>query len=43
MRGHTTRKERTRRQMLIKAFVWVFIALFTFSVAGGLIAIVAAR
>lgn len=41
MRGHTTRKERTRRAMWLKALVWVFIVIFTFSVAGGLIAIVA--
>ena len=41
MKGYTTRRERTRRQMLIKAFVWIFIVIFTFSVAGGLIAIVA--
>ncbi len=36
---HETRAKRTRREMLIKAGVWIFILLFTFSVAGGIVAI----
>ena len=36
---HETRAKRTRRELLIKTGVWIFILLFTFSVAGGIIAI----
>ncbi|MDE2481031.1 MAG: hypothetical protein KGN02_02430 [bacterium] len=35
---HETKAARTRRQLWIKAGVWIFILLFTFSVAGGILA-----
>jgi hypothetical protein len=35
---HTTRVHRARRQMLKRAFIWLFVMVFAFSVAGGLIA-----
>jgi hypothetical protein len=35
---HATRAHRARREMLKRAFVWVFILLFAFTVAGGLVA-----
>jgi hypothetical protein len=40
---HSTRAQRARREALKRAFVWVFILLFTFTVAGGLVAAVVAR
>jgi hypothetical protein len=36
---HTTRAQRARREMAKRAFIWVFIALFAFTVAGGLVAV----
>jgi hypothetical protein len=36
---HSTRVHRARREMLKRAFIWVFIVLFAFTVAGGLVAI----
>ena len=36
---HSTRAHRARREMLKRAFVWVFILLFAFTVAGGLVAV----
>lgn len=38
---HTTRAHRARRESLKRAFVWIFIILFAFTVAGGLVAVVA--
>jgi hypothetical protein len=35
---HETRAKRARRSRLLKAFVWVFIVIFAFSIAGGVIA-----
>jgi type VI protein secretion system component VasF len=35
---HTTRAQRARAGLWKRAFVWIFIFLFAFSVAGGLIA-----
>ena len=40
---HTTRAHRARREALKRAFIWVFILLFAFTVAGGLVAVVALR
>jgi hypothetical protein len=39
--SHTTRAQRARREAVKRAFVWIFILLFAFTVAGGLVAIVA--
>jgi hypothetical protein len=36
---HQTRAERSRRELLIKAGVWVFIFVFAFSVVGGIFAL----
>jgi hypothetical protein len=35
---HQTRAKRSQVEMLKRLFIWVFIFLFVFSVAGGLIA-----
>ena len=35
---HETKAQRSRRQFWVKAGVWIFILLFTFSVAGGILA-----
>ncbi|HUN30285.1 MAG TPA: hypothetical protein VMV65_10815 [Alphaproteobacteria bacterium] len=40
---HETRARRARREMWKKAFIWAFIVLFAFSVAGGVIAIAVVR
>lgn len=40
---HETRAKRTRREMWKKAFIWAFIVVFAFSVAGGVIAIAVVR
>lgn len=37
---HTTRAQRARREALKRAFIWIFIILFSFTVAGGLVAFV---
>lgn len=37
---HTTRAHRARREGVKRAFIWAFILLFAFSVAGGLVAFV---
>ncbi len=37
--NHTTRASRRRKQMLLRAGVWVFIFLFAFSIVGGLLAV----
>ncbi len=36
---HQTKAKRARRQLWIKAGVWVFVIVFAFSVAGGILAI----
>jgi hypothetical protein len=36
---HTTRAHRARREMVKRAFVWAFIIVFAFTVAGGLVAV----
>jgi len=36
---HTTKSARARREMLLRAGVWIFIFVFAFSVAGGLVII----
>jgi hypothetical protein len=36
---HETRARRSRRDFLKRLFIWAFIVLFAFSVAGGVVAI----
>lgn len=36
---HETRAKRARREQIKRGFVWAFIVLFAFSVAGGVIAV----
>ncbi|HUA08344.1 MAG TPA: hypothetical protein VMA98_03655 [Candidatus Acidoferrales bacterium] len=36
---HETRSKRARREFWKRAFIWAFIVLFAFSVAGGVIAV----
>lgn len=38
-RAYPTRAARKRKQMLLRAGVWVFIFLFAFSIVGGLLAV----
>lgn len=33
---HETRSKRMRRQRWLKAGIWIFLAIFAFSVAGGI-------
>jgi hypothetical protein len=40
---HETRARRSRREMWKKAFIWAFIIVFAFSVAGGVIALSVSR
>jgi len=40
---HETRSKRAQREFLKRLFIWIFIFLFVFSVAGGLIAFTVAR
>jgi len=40
---HETRARRASREWWKKAFIWAFIVLFAFSVAGGVIALTVAR
>lgn len=40
---HETRSRRARREFWKRLFIWAFIVLFAFSVAGGLIAIAVRR
>jgi hypothetical protein len=40
---HETRARRSRREMWKKAFIWAFIIIFAFSVAGGVIALSISR
>jgi len=40
---HETRSRRARREFWKRAFVWAFIVLFAFSVAGGVIAFAVRR
>ena len=40
---HETRTKRGQRDLLKRLFVWAFILVFVFSVAGGLIAFTVAR
>jgi hypothetical protein len=36
---HETKAKRARRRWWLKAFIWVFIVVFAFSIAGGVIAL----
>ena len=38
---HETRAQRARRSTLLKIGVWIFLAIFIFSVAGGVVLITA--
>jgi len=40
---HETRAKRSRRELWKKLFVWAFILVFAFSVAGGLVFIAVQR
>jgi hypothetical protein len=40
---HETRAKRASREWWKKAFIWVFIVLFAFSVAGGVVALAIIR
>ncbi len=37
---HETRSKRARRQRLMRAGIWLFLLVFAFSVAGGIVAFV---
>lgn len=38
-RAYPTRAQRRRKEILLRAGVWVFIVLFAFSIVGGLLAV----